>query len=162
MNHARRDVLVLGLGNTLLADDGVGVHVIRQLAADPRLPRGLHPLDGGTLGFRLLGALTGADAVLLIDAANLGEPPGSIRLLDRDALDRHVSRGGPRSAHEAGLADLLALGRLDGWAPAHLALLGIQPHRVDWGDQLSPPVARSLAAACAASIRTVLAWQAAA
>ncbi len=65
-------VLLLGLGNTLLADDGVGVHVVRQLAEDPERPAWLQPLDGGTLGFRLLDYLRQADAVLIVDAAELG------------------------------------------------------------------------------------------
>ncbi|MEJ1975485.1 MAG: hypothetical protein WDN49_04780 [Acetobacteraceae bacterium] len=65
------------------------------------------------------------------------------------------------SAHEAGLADLLTLAWLEGWAPMRLALLGIQPQRIDWGEQLSEPVAQSLPAACCAVVQTVLAWQAA-
>jgi hydrogenase maturation protease len=156
-----RDVLVLGLGNTLLADDGVGVHVVRHLASDPDTPSGLRPLDGGTLGFRLMHALTRSDCVILIDAAQLGEPAGTLRLLDQEALADHVSRGGRKSAHEAGLADLLTLAWLEGWAPVRLALLGIQPQRINWGERLSEPVARAVPAACQAVVRIVLAWQAA-
>jgi hydrogenase maturation protease len=98
--------------------------------------------------------------VLVVDAAELGEPGGTVRLLDRHALADHVGRGGRMSAHEAGLVDLLTLARLDGWTPARLALLGIQPQLIDWGEQLSEPVARSLPAACRAAVQTVLAWQA--
>ena len=154
-----RDVLVLGLGNTLLADDGVGVHVVRRLARDRHAPPGLHAVDGGTLGFRLLDHVTRSDAVLVVDAADFGEPGGTIRLLDRDALASHISRGGRRSAHEAGLVDLLILARLEGWAPARLTLLGIQPQVIDWGEQLSEPVAHSVATACRTAVQTVLAWQ---
>jgi hydrogenase maturation protease len=157
--YSTRDVLVLGLGNVLLTDDGVGVHVVRQLACDPDAPPGLRPLDGGTLGFRLMAALTQSDAVLIIDAAQLGEPGGAIRLLDQQALSGHVGRGGRVSAHEAGLVDLLTLAWLEGWAPARLALLGIQPQQIDWGEQLSEPVARSLPAACCVVVQTVLTWQ---
>jgi len=154
-----RDVLVLGLGNTLLADDGVGVHVVRCLARDRRAPLGLHAVDGGTLGFRLLDHVTRSDAVLVVDAADFGEPGGTIRLLDQYALAGHISRGGRRSAHEAGLVDLLTLARLEGWAPARLALLGIQPQLIDWGEQLSEPVAHSVPTACRTAVQTVLAWQ---
>jgi hypothetical protein len=59
-------VLVLGLGNTLLADDGIGIHIVRSLGADPATPACLHPVDGGTLGFRLLEQIWQADAVLII------------------------------------------------------------------------------------------------
>ncbi len=153
-------VLVLGLGNTLLADDGVGVHVARRLASDPNAPAGLRAVDGGTLGFRLMGELTQSDAVLIVDAAQFGEPSGALRLLDQNALREHVSRGERMSAHEAGLVDMLTLAWLEGWAPARLALLGIQPQRIGWGEQLSEPVARSVPAACRAVVGTILTWQA--
>jgi hydrogenase maturation protease len=152
-------VLVLGLGNTLLADDGVGVHVVRRLAGDHATPACLQPLDGGTLGFRLMDVLTRSDAVIVVDAAQLGAAAGTLRLMESEALTGHVTRGGRTSAHEAGLIDLLTLARLDGWTPAHLALLCIQPRRVDWGEELSEPVARALPGACRAVVQTVLAWQ---
>ncbi len=157
---ATRDVLVLGLGNTLLGDDGVGVHVVRHFADAPDAPPGLRPLDGGTLGFRLLAALMDSDAVIVVDAAQLGDPAGTICFLDQLVLAEHISHGGRLSAHEAGLVDLLTLARLAGWAPTRLALLGIEPERIDWGEGLSPPVARSFPAVCRAVVRTVLAWQA--
>jgi hydrogenase maturation protease len=160
--QATRDVLVLGLGNTLLADDGVGVHVVRRLAGEHDAPAGLRMVDGGTLGFRLMAAITQSQAVIVVDAAQLGERPGTVRLLHQQALADHVSRGGRMSAHEAGLVDLLTLARLEGWTPARLALLGIQPKIVGWGDRLSLPVSRSLPLACRAVIRTARAWQAAA
>ena len=154
-----RDVLVLGLGNTLLADDGVGVHVVRQLAGDPDTPPCLRTLDGGTLGFRLMDALTRSESVILVDAAQLRAPAGTLRLLDGHALADHVSRGGRMSAHEAGLVDLLTLARLMGWIPTHLALLGIQPYRVGWSERLSEPVARAFPVACRTVVQTVLDWQ---
>jgi hydrogenase maturation protease len=83
-------------------------------------------------------------------------------LLDQRVLADHVSRGGRMSAHEAGLVDLLTLARMEGWRPRRLALLGIQPQRIDWGDQLSEPVARSLPEACRTVVRTILSWQSAA
>jgi hydrogenase maturation protease len=155
---ANHDVLVLGLGNTLLADDGVGVHVARQLAADPAAPAWLRPLDGGTLGFRLLEPLRQADAVLIIDAAELGAVAGTIRVFDRDELARHVSRSGRISAHEAGLADLLSLASLEGFAPKQLALLGIQPQSIDWGETLSPAVAEAATLACRLAVSMGLCW----
>ncbi len=151
-------VLVLGLGNTLLADDGVGVHVARQLASDPATPAWLHPLDGGTLGFRLLDALAQADAVLIVDAAQLGASAGTIRIFDREELIAHVSGAERSSAHEAGLADLLTLARLEGFAPRYLALLGIQPQTLDWGEALSPAVAAASVAAATLAVRTCSGW----
>jgi len=153
------DVLVLGLGNTLLADDGVGVHVVRHLAGDPATPPCLHTVDGGTLGFRLTGTLTRSDSVILVDAAQLDAPPGTLRLLDGHLLENHVSRDRRVSAHEAGLVNLLTLARLMGWTPTRLVLLGIQPHRIGWSEQLSGPVARAFPAACRTVVQTALDWQ---
>ncbi len=158
-NPADREVLVIGLGNILLGDDGIGVHVVRQLAANPGKAPGLRPLDGGTLGFRLMDVFAHSDAILLVDAAELGEPPGAVRLLERDALNRHVRRAGRVSAHEAGLVDLLTLARLEGHSPSHLALLGIQPERIDWGETLSVPLSHALPVACQVAVDTVLRWR---
>jgi hydrogenase maturation protease len=157
-----RDVTVLGLGNVLLRDDGVGVHVARSLATTPCAPSGLLALDGGTLGFRLAETFSRSDSLLIVDAALFGAPPGSLRLLLERELHEHVRGGGRLSAHEAGLVDLLAMAMAEGWAPAHLALLGVQPERIDWGVELSEPVARSVPTVCRAVVHTALSWQAAA
>jgi hydrogenase maturation protease len=157
-----REVTVLGLGNILLSDDGVGVHVARSLAMNPGSPSRLRALDGGTLGFRLMEALIQLDSVLIVDAAMLGERPGAMRLLDERELHENISRSGRMSAHEAGLADMLTLARIEGWAPRNLALLGVQPQRLEWGLQLSEQVAQSVPAVCRAAVETVLTWQAAA
>lgn len=161
-----RHILLVGLGNTLLGDDGVGVHVVRRLGhGDARgvcNSEGLTLLDGGTLGFRLLDVVTRSDAVLFIDAAQLGEPAGATRLIEQSALGEHVRRGGRISAHEAGLVDLLTLARLDGWAPANVGLLAIQPQIVDWNDGLSPSLAAALPAACRRAMATARRWRRAA
>lgn len=104
-------------------------------------------------------AITRSDAVIFVDAAQLDEPAGTVCLLSRHALAGHVTNGGRMSAHEAGLIDLLTLALLEGWMPAHLALLGIQPQRIDWGEELSDPVARAFPTACDIVIQTALAWQ---
>jgi hydrogenase maturation protease len=155
-------VTVLGLGNTLLADDGAGIHVIRHLAQDRTTPPWLKPLDGGTLGFRLTGIVAGADHLLIVDAADLGEPPGTIRLLSETDIAAHLRLKLRRSAHEAGLADLLTLAKLEGFAPRRLALLAIQPRTIDWGEAPSEPVAAALPTARALALQTARAWRQAA
>jgi hydrogenase maturation protease len=154
-----KEILVLGLGNTRLADDGIGIHVVRHLARDPATPPGLKPLDGGAFGFRLLSKLTKAPAVLIVDAAELGAPPGTICLLEREELALHVSRGGRIAAHESGLVDLLTLARLHGPSQRRLALLAVQPQSMEWDEDMSTPVAESLPVVCQEVVRTVLAWQ---
>ncbi len=153
-----RNITVLGLGNILLSDDGVGVHVARRLAATPDTPQGLHAVDGGTLGFRLMDLLTRSDSVLIVDAALIGEQPGAMRLLESQELHDHVSRSGRMSAHEAGLCDMLTLAKLEGWAPKHLALLGVQPQLIDWGEALSETLEQSVPGACRAVVDKVLSW----
>jgi hydrogenase maturation protease len=153
------DILVLGLGNTLLGDDGVGVHIVRRLATDPTTPQGLRLIDGGTLGFRLIDTFASSDAVLLVDATDLGEPAGTIRLLQFEALKRHIGRCGRLSAHEAGLIDLIILARIEGCLPRRLAVLGIQPHFVDWDEGLSPAVSAALPHACKMAVDTAQHWQ---
>jgi len=158
----RRDVTVLGLGNILMCDDGVGVHVARRLAMNPGSPRGMRALDGGTMGFRLVDALIDSDSVLIVDAALLGERAGVMRLLERQELVDHVCRSGRMSAHEVGLADLLTLARLEGWAPKRLALLGIQPQSFAWSEQLSETLAQQVPVACRAANEIVRTWLASA
>jgi hydrogenase maturation protease len=155
-----RDVIVLGLGNVRLSDDGVGVHVARSLAINPGAPRGLWALDGGSPGFRRAEALAKADSVLIVDAALLGAPPGAMRLLESRELHEHFCQGGRLSAHETSLLEFLTEARLEGWQPANLALMCVQPERIDWGDALSEPVARSVPWVCRAVIQTALSWQA--
>jgi len=144
---ARGKVVVLGIGNSLLADDGVGVHAVRCLRSVADAPD-IDWLDAGTLNFSLLQYLDGARALVVVDAAQLGEPPGTVRVYFGDEMDRVVGAGRRNSVHEAGLADLLAMARLKDWLPRHRALITVQPQRVDWGETLTPPVAAALPGIC--------------
>lgn len=131
--------LVLGLGNTLLSDEGVGVHVLAQLHAEPDLEL----VDGGTLSFSLLPLVLGADRLIVVDAANLGAPAGTVRRFTGPRMDRFV-RGGIHTAHEVGLKELLDLARLEDRLPRLRALIGVQPASLDWGTALSAPVTQAL------------------
>jgi hydrogenase maturation protease len=140
-------VVVLGIGNSLLADDGVGVHAIRCLREALPEP-GIDWIDAGTLNFTLLPYLDNARALVVIDAAELGEKPGTVRVYQGAEMDQMVGAGRRNSVHEAGLADLLAMARLKDCLPAHRALITVQPQRIDWGEALSPPVAAALPGIC--------------
>jgi hydrogenase maturation protease len=140
-------VVVMGIGNSLLADDGVGIHVIHCLKdALPNEP--IDWIDAGTLNFTLLEYLEHARALVVVDAAELGEKPGTVRVFQGEEMDRMVASGRRNSVHEAGLADVLAMARLKDWLPHHRALVTVQPQRVDWGEQLSEPVAAALPGLC--------------
>lgn len=140
-------VVVLGIGNSLLADDGVGVHAIRCLRE--MLPdAGVEWVDAGTLNFTLLRYLENARALVVIDAAELGESPGTVRVYQGGEMDEMVGAGRRNSVHEAGLADLLAMARLKDCLPPRRALITVQPQRIDWGEALSAPVSAALPGIC--------------
>jgi hydrogenase maturation protease len=140
-------IVVLGLGNSLLADDGVGVQAIAQLQSDPAgLP--LELIDGGTMNFTLLQYLEDAAAMIVIDAANLDAKPGTVRVFEGEAMDRIVAGSRRNSVHEAGLADLMGMARLKDCLPARRALITVQPERIDWGETLSASVQRALPGIC--------------
>ena len=112
-------IVVLGIGNTLLADEGIGVQAVAHLRREPA-PRGLRLVDGGTLGLALLEFVESADGLIVVDAARLGLVPGSVRRYDDAAIDS-LLRGGIRTVHELGLKELFDMARLNGTLPARRA-----------------------------------------
>ena len=151
-------ILVLGIGNTLLSDEGVGIHAVERLRRHPaRLPD-VTLLDGGTLSFSLLPDVEEADALIVVDAARLSLPPGTVRRFSGPRMDRLV-RAGIRTAHEVGLKELLDLARLDGRLPRYRALIAVEPCTLDWGTTLSPPVFASLDRVCSMIRATTARWQ---
>jgi hydrogenase maturation protease len=145
------DVLVLGLGNVLQRDDGVGVHVARELAATAaRDGRGLPPdvriEDGGTIGLGLLPLFDGARAAILVDAIELGLTPGSVVVMGESDIRRTCAA--LPSAHEVGLADLLDTGRLAGLLPRSVTVIGIQPGVIATGLELTPEVEAAVERTC--------------
>lgn len=112
MNNSK-PALVLGVGNLLMGDEGVGVHAARQLASEP-LPSTVEVLDGGTGGFHLLSLFKEYDPIILIDATQDGDPPGTVKL-----VKPKFASDFPRtlSAHDIGLRDLLETAQLLGPLP---------------------------------------------
>ncbi len=148
MTHPR--VLVLGLGNRLMADDRAGLDALALLFRTYRLPAGVDRMDGGTLGLDLLAHIHGYPAVLVLDCIVAGRSPGTVLRLDGAdvpaALGRHVS------PHQAGLADLVAALELLGRVPERFAVVGVEPLTLDPGLELSEPVRAAL---------PVMVWEAA-
>jgi hydrogenase maturation protease len=144
---AARHALVLGIGNILLQDEGVGVVVADRIAAaqaagDPAVPAGTRIVDGGTLGLDLLPMIGDADQVVIVDAVNLGRPPGTVTVLHDGAVQAALS--GHVSPHQIGVGDLVAAARLTGTMPPRLALIGIQPAVIAIGLELTEPVAAAV------------------
>lgn len=136
-------VLVLGVGNVLMRDEGVGVHVAREIARDASLFGGdVHVVDGGTLGLDLLPLIADARALVLIDAVDLRAEPGTVSVLRGDAV--HGVLGGHLSAHQVGLGDLVAVGRLTGALPERVVLVGVQPAAIEVGVELTTECAAAV------------------
>lgn len=149
--------LVLGVGNTLLCDDGMGVHVAESLRSRPGLAEKIKILDGGTLGLSLLPEVEDAAGLIVIDAAEIGERPGSVRIFADVEMDRQLS-GRKRSVHEVAVADLLAAATLTGHAPRERALVAIQPGSTDWGLEPTADVASAITDAADAVQSVVERW----
>lgn len=134
-------LLILGLGNTLCGDDGLGVVAVEELRGCYRIPQSVRVLDGGTLGLMLLPHVLDAHRLMLIDAVAWPKPPGSlIQLTGAEVL------GAARalSAHQFGVADLLDAAQLLGWDPQRATLIGLVPAAVSLGVSLSRPVADAM------------------
>ena len=137
-----RKVLILGLGNTLLQDEGLGVRAAERLRDSGSLPAQAEALDGGTLGLGLLPFLRGVTDLLILDAVDLDQPPGTLIHLEGDAIPKALA---PKlSMHQVGLQELLAAGSFSGSLPERIVLLGLQPETVDWGVDLTPTVEAAL------------------
>ena len=122
-------VLVLGLGNVLLGDDGLGAAAVARLEREYCVPANVHLEDGGTLGLSLLGLLAESEHVILVDAVRADGPPGTLVRLDgADVNDAVRDRLSP---HQVGVADLLEAARLIERYPATVTLLGLVPDAID-------------------------------
>lgn len=141
-------ILVLGIGNTLLADEGVGIVAMRELEARFGNREDMEFLDGGTLSFTLAVPISECAALLVIDAAEFDAAPGTVRSFEGEVMDRFLGANRKSSVHEVGLLDLMSISRLTGHWPERRALIGIQPALVDWGETLTPTVAAALPEVC--------------
>jgi hydrogenase maturation protease len=127
--------LILGVGNLLMSDEGVGVRVIERLTERYWLPEEVQTLDGGTLGMDLLFYLEGVDNLILVDAVDAGEPPGTIVRMEGDDVPAFLSV--KISPHQIGVPDMLFAAKLKDLYPKELVLFGVQPERLAIGMELS-------------------------
>jgi len=134
-----RRVVILGIGNTILSDEGVGVHAAAALARDHVLPEGVQVIDGGTAGMELLEPLAGADLLVVLDAVKARRAPGSLVCLT--GAEVPVFFRSKLSPHQVSICDVLASLEFAGHAPRDLVLVGIEPQSLELGLELSPGVA---------------------
>jgi hydrogenase maturation protease len=133
-------VLVLGIGNILLSDEGVGVKAVEELQSRYNCPDTVEIVDGGTVGFELLPYFENRSHILIIDAVKTGNKPGTIvRIDDPPAFFQKKV-----SPHQIGLADVMGIAVITDNMPQHIALFGIEPKELSTGLELSPEVAENL------------------
>ncbi len=151
------EVLVLGIGNVLWADEGFGVRAVEALNEAYEFPPGVELLDGGTQGLHLLDLVCNARRLLLFDAVDYRLPPGSLEVV-RDAA---VPAWGAAkmSMHQSGFQELLALAQLKGRVPERMTLIGVQPEDLsDYGGSLRPCVRTRVPDAVALAVRELEQW----
>jgi hydrogenase maturation protease len=148
-------IAVLGLGNLMRTDDAVGMLTIQQLRADPRFPRSVSLIEGGTLGLDLLYPLEGITHLLALDAIDAGAKPGTLlRYSGEEIADLPVSK----SVHLLGFSDLIGAMRLVESAPSEIVVLGVQPEETGWGTQLTATVEAALTVLAECAISQVSQW----
>jgi hydrogenase maturation protease len=152
---ATQNIVVLGVGNTIHSDDGLGVHAMRKLESDRRLPKGITVIDGGTQGLELLSFLHDCSRLLLLDAVDTGAEPGTMVRLAEAEL-RGLRTGS--SVHQLGVADLLNTLPLVSEIDREIVILGVQPGSTDWGTELSPAVEAAIGPLVEKAIEELLAW----
>ncbi len=149
-------ILVMGLGNLLMGDDGLGSRVINELERDYLPCDEVCLLDGGTLGLDLLPRLEGIEKLLLIDALQMGAEPGAVYRLDGEDVPRAFAN--KLSVHQMGLQDLLAVAELQGHLPEELVVIGAQSASIEMVMKLSPPVEAAFDKVVSAVLAELEAW----
>lgn len=151
------DTLILGIGNTLLTDEGVGIHALDLLRSSyPNLPE-VALIDGGTLSFTLAAYIEDCDKLVVLDAAELKAPPGTVKTMVGKEMDAFLGAA-RRSPHEVSLLDLFDIARLTESLPEKRALIGIQPGRIEWGMQPTAPVEQALGTVINEVINLLAQW----
>jgi hydrogenase maturation protease len=148
-------VAIVGIGNILQGDDGVGIHAVRSLFADGSVP-GADLYDAGPAPFDMLGVFLEHDYVIVLQALGVGRTPGTVSRTTVDDFD--PIGAGLHSAHGLGLPDTVRVARELGACPG-VVVLGVEPDRIGWSVELSRPVAGALPHLVDAVLRELAALQ---
>ncbi|CAN1531249.1 HyaD Ni,Fe-hydrogenase maturation factor [Paracoccaceae bacterium] len=153
-----QQVLILGIGNVLWADEGFGVRCVEVMADTHALPHNVRLLDGGTQGLYLLPFMEEADALIVFDAIDYGLPPGTMKIV-RDAEVPAFMGAKKMSLHQTGFQDVIATAQLMGYCPTRMVLIGCQPVELDdYGGGLRPEVAARIPEALAIARDILTEW----
>lgn len=150
------DIVVLGIGNIVLRDDGLGVRVVEHLEDHYDFPDNVQVLDGGTLGMELLRFITPAKRILLLDAIHGGQVPGTMYRLEGDAVQAHFQE--KISAHEIGIQDVLTLLSLTGKPMPEIVVLGVEPLDLAVGLELSEELSQAVPVLAERAVEELRQW----
>jgi len=131
-------IVILGVGNILLSDEGVGVRAVESLKREYRLPPEVEVIDGGTSAMEMLDDLACADHLIIVDAVRSGKPPGTMVRIAGDAVPVFFKT--KLSPHQIGLSDVLATLALTGELPGGVTVIGVEPYSLATGMALTPQV----------------------
>ena len=141
--ESQKNTLILGLGNILLKDEGIGVHVVEKIK-NMALPPDVEVIDGGTMGLDLLYYIEGRKKVIVVDAVRAGDTPGTMyRFTDKNIAE---VKGVLRSAHGVDFADALRLTAMLNTKPGEVVFIGIEPESLDEGMELTPMIEKHIPA----------------
>ncbi len=150
-------IVVLGLGNTLNSDEGLGVHAVKALEKQLAPQSRVEFLDGGVLGLNLLPIVEECSHLLLLDAVSAGQPDGTVVELRKEQIPLYA--GIKMSQHQVTFQEVLGLANMRGKLPEHLHLIGIQPHSLEIGLDLSPDIAAAMPQVLERATRVLKDWK---
>jgi hydrogenase maturation protease len=152
------NVLVLGIGNLLWADEGFGVRCAETLAAEYNLPDDVLVMDGGTQGLYLLPYVQAAKRLIVFDAVDYGLPPGTMNIVEGDQVPRFMGAK-KMSLHQTGFQEVIAAAALTEQLPEAMMLIGVQPVELeDYGGSLRDEVKARIPAAIAVAVNRLREW----
>jgi hydrogenase maturation protease len=158
MDDYSSDVLVLGIGNLLWADEGFGVRCAEVLAAQYELPATVRVMDGGTQGLYLLPYVQQAKRLIVFDAVDYGLEPGTVKLVEDDEVPRFMGAK-KMSLHQTGFQEVIAAAMLTAQCPERMLLIGVQPEELDdYGGSLRDVVKARVPECVEAAVKRLAEW----
>ena len=151
------EITVLGIGNTILSDEGFGVKVVEYLKKNYDFPENVALIDGGTLGVELQHFIIGTQKLLIIDSIDGGVEAGKIFHLHGDEILKHFTQ--KISAHEIGIQDILTMLEITDKKIPVVELIGAQPYSLDAGTELTPPMQKLVPIFAEKALEILNSWQ---
>ena len=150
------NITVLGVGNILLTDEGLGVHVVNELDAEYEFTPPVNIIDGGTMGMELLTYMRGMTKLLSVDAINSGDAPGTVYEFPHEEMESYFTDH--ISVHEVGMQDILRIRALQEDPLEDAVVIGVEPESLELGLEVSDAVRAVLPDVKARVIKQLEAW----